>query len=172
MIQDKVISSLLSFLWSLSNFDMDAHLDSTWSLLLLHPSSQFIHRKCCNVILNGGLTPSFILLHWPQTRRLQGLLCWGTFPNLLPDTPSRLTCDPPSNSMVKPFQHLHNCISKDPTLTPVQHHCLHYHLIHHFPGSHPRPCLHHNGYICARFHVDLLYILLKIKFIKNYLVYF
>ena len=70
------------------------------------------------MIFNGGLPPTHILIHWPHTRCLYGLLSWGALPTLLPNAPSRITRYPPSYFMVNPSQHIHHYIPNDPTLTP------------------------------------------------------
>ena len=76
------------------------------------------------------------IVHTPP--RLYVLFCWGPFPNFLPNAPSCLTCDPPSDPMLKLLQHLHHCLHYHPTLATI----LHHRLIYHFPIPQDLPRVH------------------------------
>ena len=80
--------------------------EPVWSHHPVCLHSQFINGVIKYISKNGNLTPTNVILHFPHTRRLQGLYHQWPLPSPLPDSLIWHPCNPPSHLMVKPLQHL------------------------------------------------------------------
>ena len=60
-------------------------------------------------------TPSWATVPPPSGPSTRG----GGLPSLIPNASWHLTCDPPSNAVMKPFHKLHHVVRYDPYLTPI-----------------------------------------------------
>ena len=92
---------------------------TTLPLQQICPSAHLVYYYSLNVLLNGDAATPGVILHVPQSLRLQGLLHRKPLPSLRPDAPCLLLRDTPIDEVTERFHYLHHGFHDDPDLAII-----------------------------------------------------